>query len=260
MPRIRSFPVTTVAMLWLAACASAPVEKQSDSSPISTPTGTTGADDERGTSGGAPDAGNGASGTGNESDGATPAGPDAGDESAQNDASIPEVDAPGLNLNSKVIEEGGEYPQKYSCNGDDVLPPLAWGEPPEGTKSFVLTFTDLDADLNDGRFVHWALFDIGADVRELPEDIGTAANPQVPAGATQVRGWSSLCGTVGGSNFLGPCPSEQHTYEFKLYALSVPKLDGASCNLQPIQVDDLVVQSGTVLSETTLRSIYTPPP
>ncbi len=259
MPRIRSFPVTSVAMLWLAACASEPGEKQSDSAPISTPTGTVGVDDQ-GTSGGAPDSGTVGPGTGNASDGAAPVDPSASDASAKNDASTPDVEAPGLNLKSKVIEEGGEYPQKYSCSGDDVLPPLAWGEPPEGTKSFVLTFTDLDADLNDGRFVHWALFDIGADVRGLPEDIGTAANPQVPAGSTQVRGWSSLCGVVGGSNFLGPCPSEQHAYEFKLYALSVPKLNGASCNLQPIQVDDLVVQSGAILTEATLRSIYTPPP
>jgi len=104
------------------------------------------------------------------------------------------------------------------------------------------------------------LYDIGGDIRSLREDIGTAANPPVPQGSTQVRAWSSVCGTLGGSQFLGPCPSEKHAYQFKLYALSLEKLEGASCNLQPIQIDDLVAQSGAVLGETVLTSTYTPPP
>jgi len=197
-------------------------------------------------------------------------GPGTSNEGDTNGAAPTEVpDDAGLNppsmsepfrLQSPALKDGGAYPDKYSCNGDDVLPAISWGEPPVGTKSFVLTFTDLDADLNDGRFVHWVLFGIGADVRSLPEDIGTAANPPVPPGSTQVRAWSSLCGALGGSQFLGPCPSEQHDYQFKLYALSVAMLEGADCNLQPIQIDDLVTQSGAVLGETTLTSTYVPPP
>ena len=178
---------------------------------------------------------------------------------AQPPTAQPPGDSPGgFRLVSDVMAEGGEYPNKYSCNGDDVLPPLVWGEPPAGTQSFVLTFTDLDADLNEGRFVHWALYDIPGDTRGLPEDIGPEANPQALPMATQVRGWSAACGAWLGSQFLGPCPSETHTYEFKLYALGIPNLADASCNLQPIQIDDLVVQSGAVLAETTLSAFYTP--
>lgn len=209
----------------------------------------------------------GASGGGG-AGGAGPMQADAARPSADGGPGVIEADGatePGpaeFGLQSPVLSDGGEFPEKYSCNGEDISPALRWGSVPEGTESYALVFTDLDAMIpgDSGPFVHWALFNIPKQLTELPENIGDGPMPQAVPGATQVRAWSALGGAVGGSQYLGPCPSEPHSYEFALYALSVPSLEGMDQNRQPTEVKALLEQADFVLKKTTLTGLYTPPP
>ncbi|NIM93375.1 MAG: YbhB/YbcL family Raf kinase inhibitor-like protein [Anaerolineales bacterium] len=113
-------------------------------------------------------------------------------------------------LLSSAFNEGAPIPIKYTCDGDDVSPPLAWTDPPEGTQSFALIFDDPDAP--GGTWVHWVLFNLPAEARFLKEDI--------PPGVDRYDG--SLFGENSWEQmeYGGPCPpSGTHRYVFKLYAL-----------------------------------------
>jgi len=116
-----------------------------------------------------------------------------------------------LSLTSAAFPDGGVIPDKYTCQGQDVAPPLSWGEPPAGTRSLALIVEDLDSP--GGRFTHWVVFNIPADIRELSE----AASPQsrLPGGALEGK---NDFGKIG---YGGPCPpaGKSHRYQFNLYAL-----------------------------------------
>lgn len=116
-----------------------------------------------------------------------------------------------LSISSPVFQEGEGIPAKYSCEGQDISPPLAWGEPPADTNSFALIVDDPDAP---GRvFTHWVLFNLPADSRELPEAV--PAQPQLSSGALQGKN------DFGKTGYGGPCPppGRPHRYQFTLYAL-----------------------------------------
>jgi Raf kinase inhibitor-like YbhB/YbcL family protein len=70
-----------------------------------------------------------------------------------------------LQLTSPVFEQGGEIPKRYTCDGDDVSPPLRWRGTPDGTQSFVLLCNDPGAP--GGTFRHWAAYDIPGEWVEL---------------------------------------------------------------------------------------------
>lgn len=115
-----------------------------------------------------------------------------------------------IKITSTAFEEGGLIPEKYTCDGMDVSPPLAWGSAPEGTKTFALICDDPDAPM--GTWVHWVLFNLPASVNELSENI--PPERELENGAKQ-----------GTNDFMkigygGPCPpGGTHRYYFKLYAL-----------------------------------------
>jgi len=119
-----------------------------------------------------------------------------------------------LTVSSKVFQEGGKIPAKYTCDGQDVSPPLAWSEPPVGTESFALIMNDPDAP--GGVFTHWVLFNIPSDNRQLPEAVPTQA--KLPSGALQGK---NNFGRIG---YGGPCPppGRPHRYQFIIYALDQP--------------------------------------
>jgi len=73
----------------------------------------------------------------------------------------------GLQLTSSAFQEGGPIPQKYTCDGQDLSPPLHWNAPPAGTRSFALIADDPDAPV--GTWVHWVIFDLPPNVVQLPE-------------------------------------------------------------------------------------------
>lgn len=115
-----------------------------------------------------------------------------------------------LELTSEAFRDGQAIPQQYSCDGADQSPPLRWGEPPPGTKSFALVVDDPDAP--GGTFRHWGAYDIPADARSL--------NAGQAAGAQAVNDF-------GKTGYGGPCPPKGHGvhhYHFKLLALSVDRL------------------------------------
>jgi hypothetical protein len=120
-----------------------------------------------------------------------------------------------IKITSSVFQDGGMIPAKYTCDGADVSPPLQWDTVPEGTKSIALICDDPDAPM--GTWVHWVLFNLPADTRELAEDV--PPDKTLPTGARQ---GTSDFGRIG---YGGPCPpSGTHRYFFKIYALGA-KLD-----------------------------------
>lgn len=115
-----------------------------------------------------------------------------------------------MTLNSSAFDHGGAIPTKYTGEGEDISPALAWSGPPEGTRSYALVCHDPDAPLvkpGSYGFVHWVLYNIPADVAELPEGVEehTAGNND-----------------FGNTGYGGPMPPEghgQHHYFFWLLAL-----------------------------------------
>src|SRR5262249_49177712 len=71
-----------------------------------------------------------------------------------------------LNIESSAFKSGGTIPKKYTADGPDVSPPLSWSEPPAGTESLALICDDPDAPVGD--WVHWVLWGLPAQTRELP--------------------------------------------------------------------------------------------
>lgn len=147
-------------------------------------------------------------------------------------------------INSDVFSNNGMIPKKFSGQGDDVSPPLAWSGEPNGTKSFALIMDDPDAPI--GTFVHWVLYDLPPTVRSLPENVERSKTPL--DGARQGRNSFLKIG------YGGPMPPTQkpHRYFFKLYALdTMPDLKSGAD-----KKDLLKVMEGHILGETQLMGIY----
>ncbi|MFQ5798082.1 MAG: YbhB/YbcL family Raf kinase inhibitor-like protein [Bacteroidota bacterium] len=115
-----------------------------------------------------------------------------------------------IKMTSGAFEEGGMIPKQYTCDGPDVSPPLVWSSVPNGTKSLALICDDPDAPM--GTWVHWVLFNLPPDIKELPEKV--APQKTLANGARQGTNDFRKIG------YGGPCPpSGTHRYYFKLYAL-----------------------------------------
>lgn len=116
-----------------------------------------------------------------------------------------------LTISSASFSSGATIPQKHTCDGDDLSPPLAWNGAPSGTKSFALVADDPDAPAGD--WTHWLLYDLPAGTTGLPENVAKVENP--PTGGRQGRNDFRRIG------YAGPCPppGKTHRYFFKLYAL-----------------------------------------
>jgi len=121
-----------------------------------------------------------------------------------------------LQLTTSAFPVQGTIPKKFTCDGPDVSPPLAWSGAPPGTQSFALIVDDPDAPA--GTWVHWVLYDLPANMKELAE--GVPKQEQLSNGARQGRNDFRKIG------YGGPCPppGKPHRYFFKLYALD-KKLD-----------------------------------
>ena len=125
-------------------------------------------------------------------------------------------------LSSPAFADGQPVPDKYTCHGDDISPPLQWSGAPAQTKSIAVTCEDPDAPM--GTFTHWVIFDIPATATGLPENV--AKSGALPDGSKQGKN------SFGNIGYNGPCPpsGRAHHYIFKVYALdSTVSLDsGAS--------------------------------
>jgi len=149
-----------------------------------------------------------------------------------------------LSLSSPVFQEGEDIPIMYTCDGQDISPPLTWGEPPSETQSFALIMDDPDAP--GGVFTHWLLFNLPADSRELPEAV--PPHNELANGALQGK---NGFGTIG---YGGPCPppGPAHHYRFTIYALdqTLDLMEGASRK----QVIDAI--TGHILARGQLTGMY----
>lgn len=122
-----------------------------------------------------------------------------------------------LQLISSAFSEGDRIPARYTCEGEDASPPLAWSGAPAGARSFALLCDDPDAPA--GTWHHWAAYDIPADTSELAE--GYPTEPRVGAVRQAINDF-------GRSGHGGPCPPPGHGvhhYHFKLLALEVETLE-----------------------------------
>jgi Raf kinase inhibitor-like YbhB/YbcL family protein len=119
--------------------------------------------------------------------------------------------AMAFELTSPAFKAGDTIPKKHTCDGEDVSPPLAWSEPPAGTRSFALVCDDPDAPV--GTWVHWVLYGLPAGARSLPE--GVKPLPTLEDGTQQ--GTNDFRKT----GYGGPCPPHgaAHRYFFRLHAL-----------------------------------------
>ena len=116
-----------------------------------------------------------------------------------------------MQVNSKMITPGGEFPKRDTCDGGDISPQLAWSDVPASAKSLALILDDPDAP--GCTFTHWLLWDLSPAVRELAENAPQTA--QLPGGGIQGRN------DFGKLGYRGPCPppGKPHRYFFRLYAL-----------------------------------------
>lgn len=142
-----------------------------------------------------------------------------------------------MEISSPAFENNQNIPTKYTCDAEDVSPPLNISDIPEGTKSLALIVDDPDAPAKV--WVHWTAWNMPATT--------TSLNESVPPPGTE--------GTTdfGKTGWGGPCPpSGTHRYFFKLYALDT-KLDLAPTSTK----EDLVkAMEGHILAEAELIGLY----
>ena len=147
-------------------------------------------------------------------------------------------------LTSAAFSPGEPIPEQYTCDGDDISPPLQWSEPPPGTQSCALIADDPDAPA--GTWVHWVLYNLPGQARSLPQAL--SADPELSDGSRNgSNSWQRL-------GYGGPCPpSGTHRYFFKLYALDAT-LDLAAGETKESL---LAAMEGHILAQTELMGTYT---
>jgi Raf kinase inhibitor-like YbhB/YbcL family protein len=116
-----------------------------------------------------------------------------------------------MQLTSDAFTNNDAIPVRFTARGGNFSPPLAWSEPPAGTKCFALVCIDPDAPR--GTFTHWVIFNIPANARALKE--GIPPKPMLLDG--EIQGSNDL----GDLGYTGPDPpaGKPHRYFFKLFAL-----------------------------------------
>jgi Raf kinase inhibitor-like YbhB/YbcL family protein len=119
-----------------------------------------------------------------------------------------------MRIESSAFTEQGEIPAKYTCEGEDLSPPLAWNGAPADTKSFALIVDDPDAPdpaAPKRVWVHWVMYDLPPATTSLPEGAKHAPS----GGRDGLNDW-------GKTGYGGPCPPiGRHRYFHKLYALDI---------------------------------------
>ncbi len=148
-----------------------------------------------------------------------------------------------INVKSPAFVPGGKIPDKYTCDGMDISPPLTWTSGPEGTKTFAIICDDPDAPM--GTWVHWVLFNLPVNITELHENV--PPEKELEIGARQGMNDFRRIG------YGGPCPpGGVHRYFFKLYALD------AEINLEAGATKDelLKAMEGHILAEGQLMGRY----
>jgi Raf kinase inhibitor-like YbhB/YbcL family protein len=150
-----------------------------------------------------------------------------------------------LAITSTAFDAGGPIPPVYTCDGNDVAPPLAWSGVPAGTNSLALIVDDPDAPdpaAPQRTWVHWVLYNIAPDAAGLEQGAR-----HLPGGAREgSNDWKR-------TGYGGPCPPiGRHRYFFKLYALDAMLPDLKQATKQ--QLEDAM--AGHVLEQAELMGTY----
>lgn len=142
-----------------------------------------------------------------------------------------------MKITSPAFNHNENIPSKYTCDGENISPPLKFSEVPKDTKILALIMDDPDAPV--GTFVHWIIWNTPATTTEIKEGEGIS----YPQGSND----------FGKQRYGGPCPpSGTHRYFFKLYALDT------ELNLQPgaTKQDLLEAMEGHIIEKAELIGKY----
>jgi len=143
-----------------------------------------------------------------------------------------------MQISSPAFQNNQNIPPKYTCDGDDINPPLTLAGIPSGTRSLALIVDDPDAPPGD--WVHWLVWNIKPDTTSIAEN-------SVPVGA--VEGTTDF----GRPDWGGPCPpSGIHHYQFKLYALDTELALPSSTKKAELEQ----AMQGHILDQTVLIGLY----
>jgi len=143
-----------------------------------------------------------------------------------------------LRISSSAFSNNDTIPTRYTCDGQDVAPPLEWSDIPANARSIAIICDDPDAP--SGRFTHWVLYNIPASARGIAEH-ATIGTPGV--------------NSFGKTGFGGPCPPKKdqaHHYHFRVYALDIESLGSAGLSKE----DALKAMRGHVVAEGDLVGTY----
>jgi Raf kinase inhibitor-like YbhB/YbcL family protein len=143
----------------------------------------------------------------------------------------------GMTISSPAFADGKSIPAKYTCDGSDTIPPLAFAGVPQAAKSLALVVDDPDAP--GGTFDHWIVWNI-------PPSTSSVAEGKAPQGMTGRNGF-------GKDGYGGPCPpGGEHRYFFKLYALD------STMNLSPssVKADLEKAMKGHVIAQAQMMGRY----
>ena len=150
-----------------------------------------------------------------------------------------------MELRSSGFHNGAAIPRRFTCDGEDVSPPLEWTDAPAETRSFVLLCEDPDAPA--GTWHHWAVYDIAAEARRLAGGAGHIAPGQ---------GFKQAINDFRNPGYGGPCPPHRHGvhhYHFRLLALSLDRLPlGSKPSCQEVERE----ARKHLISEATLVGLY----
>jgi Raf kinase inhibitor-like YbhB/YbcL family protein len=146
--------------------------------------------------------------------------------------------AMALDVTSSAFSEGQSIPEKYTCDGQNVSPPIKWSGASEKTKSIAIICEDPDAP--SGTFSHWVLYDLPGSTKELAE--GSSGG-----GKEGVNGF-------GKKGYGGPCPppGPAHRYFFRIYALDTESLSNAGSSKENITA----AMQGHILAQRQLMGRY----
>lgn len=150
-----------------------------------------------------------------------------------------------MKITSTAFQEGEEIPSKYTCEGNDISPPLSWQDVPDNAKSLVLIVEDPDAPdpaAPKMTWIHWVLYNIEPHFLELQENVVRLPMSSLPG----LSSWNN-------KKYGGPCPPiGRHRYYHRLYALDtilVPIENSTANNVR-------AAMRGHVIEEAVLMGTY----
>ncbi len=162
-----------------------------------------------------------------------------------------------MKLTSREFTDGSSIPSKFTGVGEDISPTLTWSGVPESTKSLALICDDPDAPSAtsprpEGPWVHWVIYNMAADLSQLPEAVERKSKPTAPTGAIQGKN-DFDSDHIGYRGPMPPVGSGPHRYIFVLYALD------RELDLDPQQADKarlLEAMQGHILSSAKLTGTF----